>query len=333
MSTADVLITGASGFLGSAVAGKLVDAGYRVAALVRPLSPRAHLAGMDLDFREGDLRDEASIRKALTGVRYLVHVAAVYRLWSRDRDEIFATNVAGTRTIMREALRTGVERIVYTSSVCILRLRPDGTPADESRSLGENEGIGAYKTSKIKAEGIVRKMVRDEGLPAVTVNPSTPIGPRDVRPTPTGRIIVEAARGRIPAFMDTGLNLVHVDDVADGHVAALRQGRIGERYILGGQDVFFRDMLSEIAGIVGRRGPLVRLPRAVALPIAYASEAIACVTGREPLATVDGVRMAKDHMFFESAKAERELGYRARPHVDGLEDAVSWFRNAGYLRR
>jgi dihydroflavonol-4-reductase len=331
MSSADVLVTGASGFLGSAVAAKLVGGGYRVAALVRASSPRAHLAGLDLDFREGDLRDEASIRKALAGVRYLVHVAAVYRLWSRDHAEIFDSNVAGTRTIMREALRAGVERIVHTSSVCTLRLRPDGTPADESFSLAENEGIGAYKTSKIIGEGLVRQMVAEEGLPAVIVNPSTPIGPRDVRPTPTGRIIVEAARGRIPAFVDTGLNLVHVDDVAEGHVAALRQGRIGERYILGGQNVLFRDMLLEIAAIVGRRQPLIRLPRAIALPVAYAAEAIASVTGREPLATVDGVRLAKDHMFFESRKAERELGYRARPHVAGLEDAVSWFRNAGYL--
>jgi dihydroflavonol-4-reductase len=332
MKSADVLITGASGFLGSAVAHKLVAAGYRVAALVRPSSPRAHLAGLDLDFREGDVRDAQSIRKAVVGARYVVHAAAVYRLWCPDPREIYETNVDGTRIVMCEALRAGVERIVYTSSVATLAPKHNGSLGDESVSLDESDGIGPYKTSKIMAERIVAKMIDEDALPAVIVHPSTPIGPRDVRPTPTGRIIVEAARGRVPAFVDTGLNLVHVDDVAEGHVAALQRGRIGERYILGGQNVHFRDMLFELAGIMGRRGPLIRLPHAVALPVAYAAEAMARVTGREPLATVDGVRMARQHMFFESGKAERELGYRARPHISGLEDAVTWFRSAGYLR-
>jgi dihydroflavonol-4-reductase len=331
MKKADVLITGASGFIGSAVAHKLVASGYSVRAMVRPYSPRHHIAGLNLDFCEGDLRDEASIKRALQNVKYVFHIAADYRLWAARPDEIFATNVGGTRTIMREALRAAVERVVYTSSVATLALTPDGSPADESCSMSEKNGIGAYKRSKIAAERLVTEMVTQNALPAVIVNPSAPVGPRDVRPTPTGRIIVEAARGRVPAFVDTGLNLVHVDDVAEGHLAALRRGKIGSRYILGGQNVSFGKMLSDIAGLVGRRPAHIRLPHWAVLPVAYASEAMARVSGREPFATVEGVRMSKHLMFFKTAKAEEELGYRSRPYLEGLADAVSWFSDAGYL--
>jgi dihydroflavonol-4-reductase len=331
MRKADVLITGASGFIGSAVAHKLVASGYSVRAMVRPSSPRHHIAGLDLDFCEGDLRDEVSIERAVQNVKYVFHIAADYRLWAAHPEEIFATNVGGTRTVMREALRAAVERIVYTSSVATLALTPDGSPADETCSMSEKEGIGAYKRSKIAAERVVTDMVRQNALPAVIVNPSAPVGPRDVRPTPTGRIIVEAARGRVPAFVDTGLNLVHVDDVAQGHLAALRRGKIGSRYILGGQNVSFGKMLSDIAGLVGRRPAHIRLPHWAVLPVAYASEAMAHVTGREPFATVEGVRMSKHVMFFKTAKAEEELGYRSRPYLEGLADAVSWFSDAGYL--
>jgi len=331
MRKADVLITGASGFIGSAVAHKLVASGYSVRAMVRPSSPRHHIAGLDLDFCEGDLRDEVSIERAVQNVKYVFHIAADYRLWAAHPEEIFATNVGGTRTVMREALRAAVERIVYTSSVATLALTPDGSPADETCSMSEKEGIGAYKRSKIAAERVVTDMVRQNALPAVIVNPSAPVGPRDVRPTPTGRIIIEAARGRVPAFVDTGLNLVHVDDVAQGHLAALRRGKIGSRYILGGQNVSFGKMLSDIAGLVGRRPAHIRLPHWAVLPVAYASEAMAHVTGREPFATVEGVRMSKHVMFFKTAKAEEELGYRSRPYLEGLADAVSWFSDAGYL--
>jgi dihydroflavonol-4-reductase len=203
--------------------------------------------------------------------------------------------------------------------------------ADETTPLRENEGIGAYKRSKIAAERIVEAMVAERGLAAVIVNPSTPIGPRDVRPTPTGRIIVEAARGRIPAFINTGLNLVHVDDVASGHLAALHHGKIGERYILGGQNVLFSQMLSDIASLVGRRAARVRLPWRALVPVAFFAEAVAGVTGREPFVTLTGVYMAKQRMFFVSTKAEQELSYRSRPYVEGIEDAVRWFRDAGYL--
>ena len=325
------LVTGASGFVGSAVARKLVDAGFSVRALVRRSSPRAHLASLDLEFFEGDLRDRKSIDRAMTGMRYLFHVAADYRLWARDPGEIFATNVDGTRNLMEAAIDAGVERIIYTSSVATIALRSDGTPADESTPLREDQGIGAYKSSKIAAERLVEAMVAERGLPAVIVNPSTPIGPYDVRPTPTGRIIIEAARGRIPAFIDTGLNLVHVDDVASGHLAALHRGKIGERYILGGQDVLFSQLLQDIASLVGRRAARIRLPWRALIPVAYVAEAVANVTGREPFVTMDGVRMAKYHMFFESTKAEQKLGHRSRPYTEGIEGAVRWFRDAGYL--
>jgi dihydroflavonol-4-reductase len=330
---AQTLLTGATGFVGSSVARALIGAGFRVRALVRAGSARFHLAGLDLEFVEGDLRDPGSVRRAAAGTRYVFHVAADYRLWARDAREIYAANVDGTRNVMREAIRAGAERVVYTSSVATLGLRHDGAPADESTSLSENEGIGAYKRSKIAAERLVEKMIGSEGLPAVIVNPSTPIGPRDVKPTPTGRIIVEAACGRIPGFVDTGLNLVHVDDVAEGHLAALMRGIVGERYILGGTDVLFADMLADIAHLVGRKPPRLRIPRAAAMPVAYAAEAVARFTGREPFATVDGLRMAAHRMFFTAAKAERELGFRPRPYLQGLEDAIRWFREAGYLDR
>jgi dihydroflavonol-4-reductase len=327
-----VLLTGASGFVGSAVARRLVEASFAVRALVRHGSPRAHLAGLHLDFVEGDLRDRKSIERASVGVRYLFHVAADYRLWARDPSEILATNVEGTRNVMEAAIAAGVERIVYTSSVATLGLRRDGTAADEGVPLGEEQAIGAYKRSKIAAERLVEGMVARRGLAAVIVNPSTPIGPCDVRPTPTGRIIVEAARGRIPAFVDTGLNLVHVDDVASGHLAALRHGKIGERYILGGQNVLFSQMLSDIAGLVGGRAPRVRLPWQALVPVAFAAEAIANLTGREPFATLNGVYMAKHRMFFTSRKAEEALGYRSRPYLEAIEAAIRWFRDNGYVR-
>ncbi len=327
-----VLVTGASGFVGSAVAKILTEAGFAVRAMVRPTSPRGHLNGVPVEFAEGDLRDADSVRRAMAGVRHVFHVAADYRLWARDPREITEVNVAGTRTIMTEALRAGVERIVYTSSVATLALNPDGQPVDETLPLTEAAAIGAYKRSKVVAERLVEAMIENGKLPAIIVNPSTPIGPRDVRPTPTGRIIVEAASGRVPGFVDTGLNLVHVDDVAAGHLAALRRGKIGERYILGGENVQLCDMLADICAIVGRRPPRWRFPIAMVMPVAYAAESWARVTGREPFVTRDGLRMAKYRMFFNAAKAERELGFRARPYREGLADAVKWFGQAGYLK-
>jgi dihydroflavonol-4-reductase len=330
--TERVLVTGGTGFVGSAVIRALSKSGRRIRALVRPDSPRENLAGLDIELSEGDLRDAASLDRAMAGVGQLFHVAADYRLWAPDPEEIVRNNLTGTRHVMEAALRHGVERIVYTSSVATLAPRADGSPADEGGPLDAAQAIGAYKKSKVAAERLVQAMVAEQGLPAVIVNPSTPIGPRDIKPTPTGRIIVEAASGRMPGYVDTSLNLVHVDDVAAGHVAALERGRIGELYILGGENVTLARMLGEIARLAGRRPPRLRIPRTAIFPIAVAAETIARFTKREPFVTLDGLRMAKHHMVFASTKAERELGYRARPFIEGLADSIAWFRQAGYLR-
>lgn len=327
-----VLVTGAAGFVGSALVRAFLGAGYAVRAFVRAASPRGNLEGLEIESVAGDICDAKSVARAMAGVRYVAHAAADYRLWARDPGAILRTNVEGTRTVMQASLLAGVERVVYTSSVATLAPRADGQAADETSPLAETEAVGAYKRSKVIAERLVESMIARDALPALIVHPSTPIGPRDSRPTPTGRVIVAAARGRIPGFVDTGLNLVHVDDVASGHVAALAHGKLGEHYILGGQNVSLGDMLRDIALIVGRRPPRFRLPRAPLYPLAAAAEMIAAVTDHEPLLTRDSLRMSREHMYFSSAKAEREIGFRARPHVEGLRDAVGWFRQAGYLR-
>ncbi|RKP46564.1 hopanoid-associated sugar epimerase [Pararobbsia silviterrae] len=326
-----VLVTGASGFVGSAVVQAALARGYRVRAMVRATSPRENLRGLDIEVVEGDMRDPASMDRALDGVEVLFHVAADYRLWARNPADIMRANADGTRVTMEAALRRKVERIVYTSSVATLRVKGATAPVDETSPSDEHQTIGVYKRSKVAAERIVERLVAEQGLPAVIVNPSTPIGPRDIRPTPTGRIIVEAAQGKIPAFVDTGLNLVHVDDCAQGHLLALDRGRVGERYILGGDDVPLRDMLATIARLCGRKAPTISLPRWPLYPVALAAQGIASLTGKEPFVTVDGLRMSQYRMFFSSAKARAELGYAARPFAEGLRDAVEWFRVAGYL--
>ena len=327
-----ILITGASGFVGAAVVRRLLQAGHAVRAFIRPTSAHTNLAGLPVEIVQGDLREPDSLMRAMAGIRFVFHVAADYRLWARHPQEIVRTNVEGTRALMEAALRAGVERIVYTSSVATLKARPDGAPSNETFPLDPAAAVGAYKYSKVVAERLVETMVEERKLPAVIVNPSTPIGPRDVRPTPTGRIIVEAAAGRMPAYVDTGLNLVHVDDVATGHLLALEKGRIGERYIVGGQDVLLGDMLAEIARLTGRSPPKLRLPRRLIFPIAYAAETLAFLTDREPFVTITGLRLAKDRMFFTSAKAERVFGYRPRPYGEAVAEAIAWFRQHGYLK-
>jgi dihydroflavonol-4-reductase len=325
------LVTGASGFVGSAVARKLGAAGFDVRVLMRASSPRTNIEGIACEPVEGDMRDPASMARAMKGVRYLFHVAADYRLWARDPEEIVRNNREGTRAVMEAALGAGVERVVYTSSVAALK-PVEGGAADETSRHTEESAIGAYKRSKVVAERLVESMVAERGLPAVIVSPSTPIGPRDVKPTPTGRIIVEAANGKMPAFVDTGLNLVHVDDVAEGHLLALRKGKIGEVYVLGGEDVSLKDMLGVIAPLAGRKPPRVRLPVAPLYPLAYMAEGVARLTGKEPFLTADALTMARYTMFFSSAKARRELGFSTRPYQRGLEDALAWFRAAGYVK-
>jgi len=335
LSADKVLVTGASGFVGSAVARALLARGHKVTVLVRASSPRTNLDGLPFDIAVGDMTDQASVEAAAKGARYLFHVAADYRIWARDPEEIVRANREGTRAVMRAAKAAGVERIVYTSSVATLGPAPGAdrnAPADETNPLTPETAVGAYKRSKVIAERLVEKMVAEEGLPAVIVNPSTPIGPRDVKPTPTGRIIVEAATGKAPAFIDTGLNLAHVDDVAEGHLLALDKGRIGERYILGGQDVTLRQFFADIAVMSGRKPPTVELPRGPLYPLAYIFEAVAQITGKEPQLTVDALNMAKRRMFFTSAKAEAELGYTARPYQEAIADAMAWFREHGYIR-
>jgi dihydroflavonol-4-reductase len=326
-----VLVTGATGFLGSAVARALVARGVHVRALVRPSSPRGNLAQLRCEVVVGDLTDRPSLGAAMRGVRHLFHVAADYRFWARDPLVILRANVDGTRNLMLEALAAGVERIVHTSSVATLKLAGATGPVDETAPSSPEEAIGVYKRSKTLAERAVEDMIRRDKLPAVIVNPTTPIGPRDIRPTPTGRILLDAARGRIPAFVDTGLNFAHVDDIAEGHLLAFERGRIGERYILGGENVLLRNLLATVADAAGRRAPRIRLPRLPIFPLAYGAQAFAHLTGKEPLLTVDGLRMSRYHMFFTSAKAERELGYRSRAYQEGVIDALAWFREAGYL--
>ncbi|MCP5412149.1 MAG: NAD-dependent epimerase/dehydratase family protein [Alphaproteobacteria bacterium] len=327
--TDTVLVTGTSGFVGSAVARALAARGFHVRVLMRPTSDRRNIAGMDCEPVTGDMRDIASMTAAMQGARYLFHVAADYRLWAKDPQEIERNNLEGARATMGAALKAGVERVVYTSSVAALK--PGAGPVDETARHTPETVIGAYKRSKLLAEREVERLVAQENLPAVLVAPSTPIGPRDIKPTPTGRIIVEAATGRMPAFVDTGLNLVHVDDVAQGHLLALDKGRIGENYILGGDDVMLQVMLADIAALAGRKAPTIRLPRGPLFPLAWGAEAVARFTGREPMLTADALRMSRYRMFFSSAKAQRELGYTARPYRAGLEDALAWFGANGYL--
>ncbi len=324
------LVTGASGFVGSAVARALVARGLHVRVLMRPTASRNNIADLDCEPVPGDMRDEASMTAAMEGARYFFHVAADYRLWARDPGEIERNNLLGAQATMHAALKCGVERVVYTSSVAALK--PGASAVDETSRHTPKTVIGSYKRSKLMAEREVERLVREEGLPAVIVAPSTPIGPRDVKPTPTGRIIVEAATGRMPAFVDTGLNLVHVDDVAEGHLLALDKGRIGENYILGGADVALKDMLADIAALSGRRAPKIKLPRAPLFPLAWGAEALARLTGKEPFLTADALRMSRYRMFFSSEKAKRELGYKARHYREGLKDAMGWFGENGYLK-
>lgn len=327
-----VLVTGATGFVGSAVAQALIAAGEEVRVLIRMSSVRRNVNRLNVEIVTGDLTDPASLDAAVSGCSAVFHVAADYRLWTRHPEAMMQTNVEGSRALVAAAMKADVERIVYTSSVATLGIPGGGIAGSEDTPSTLNDMIGVYKRSKFLAEDVVRALIRDQGAPVVIVNPSTPVGPRDIRPTPTGRMIVEAAAGRMPAFIDTGLNVVHVDDVAAGHLLAWKKGRVGERYILGGENLTLAAILGEIATLCGNKPPWIRLPHGAVLPIAYLAEAWTRLTGGdEPFATVDGIRMARKKMYFTAAKAECELGYRARPVSEAFADAVAWFRENGYL--
>ncbi len=320
-----VLLTGASGFVGSAVLRQLLDRGHEVRVLVRPTSSRTNLKGLDVEALEGDLLDPGSLNQAGRGCQVFFHVAADYRLWTRDPELLRRTNVEGTRNAMNAAMENRVDRFVYTSSVATLGLHPDGQPADEETPSNIGSMIGPYKRSKFEAEALVKTWVQDGRLDAVIVNPSTPVGPRDIKPTPTGRLVRDAATGHMPAYVDTGLNIVHVDDVARGHLQALDRGRRGERYILGGDNLTLRDLLGEVARCAHRAPPHLRLPLRPLWPLALAAEAWGQVTGREPRLTRDALAMARKKMYFSSAKAESELGYVHRSSRLAIRDAVQWF--------
>jgi dihydroflavonol-4-reductase len=326
-----VLLTGASGFVGAAVLRRLLDAGCKVRALVRAGSDRRNLDGLDVEIVVGDLTDPTTLRAALDGCEGLFHVAADYRLWVRDPARMFAVNVAGTRDLMLAALDAGVRRIVYTSSVATLGIDSSGADADEESPVTFEDMVGPYKRSKFLAEVEVQRLIAAKRLPAVIVNPSTPVGPRDIKPTPTGRMIVEAASGRMPAFVDTGLNVVHVQDVADGHLMAYEMGTVGERYILGGENMPLSEILAEIARITGRKPPKIRVPHCAVMPIAAVSELWCRAVGGAPFVTMDGVRMARKRMYFTSDKAGRSFGYSPRPARDALRDAVASFRESGHF--
>ncbi|CAI3938305.1 Nucleoside-diphosphate-sugar epimerase (WcaG) (PDB:2X4G) [Commensalibacter communis] len=323
-------VTGVTGFVGSAVARKLVERGHHLRVLTRPNSNKANLQGLDAAVVEGDLLNPEAFEESLRGCKYLFHVAADYRLWVPDPAQMMKINVEGTRRLMLAAQRVGVEKIVYCSSVAALGLVGDGSIADETTPV--HKIIGIYKQSKYEAEQAVLKLIQENQLPAVIVNPSTPIGPRDIKPTPTGQMILDCTRGKMPAYVDTGLNIVHVDDVAEGHLLALEKGVIGEKYILGGENMSLRDFFAMTSKIANVRPPLMRLNQKLIWPVAIASEWMANRFGIQPRVTREMLLMSYKKMFFSSAKAERELGYRYRPAHEAIKDAVDWFRQQGYVR-
>ncbi|MBV9249877.1 MAG: NAD-dependent epimerase/dehydratase family protein [Acetobacteraceae bacterium] len=327
------LVTGATGFVGSAVARALAARGHALRLLARPTSNRRNLAGLDAEVVTGDLTDPESLQRAASGCRFVVHVAADYRIWVPDRAAMLRANVSGAVSMMQAAMTAGAERIVHCSSVAALGLREDSSPATEDTPVARETIVGTYKQSKYDAEHAVLDLVRRQGLPAVIVNPAAPVGPRDIKPTPTGRMIRDAANGRVPAYIDTGLNVVHVDDVGEGHVLALERGRIGERYILGGENLLLRELLAMVAAELGRPPPRIALPIGPLFPVAAVMEGVARLTGIEPLVTRDHLRMARKRMFFSSAKAMKELGYKPRPARQAVADAVTWFQANGMVRR
>jgi len=327
------LLTGATGFVGAAVLRTLLAAGHNVRALVRSSSDRRNLSGLDCEIVFGDLAEADSLKRAVRGCEALFHVAADYRIWVPDPEKMKRVNVQGTVDLIQTAAAAGVSRMVYTSSVATLRLRDDDVPVDESYSADLSDMIGPYKQSKFLAEQQVKHLTH-HGMPIVIVQPSAPFGPGDVKPTPTGRFVVEAASGRMPAYVNTGLNVVHVDDVGTGHLLAYEKGKIGETYILGGENHTLQWILNTIAELTGQSPPRVRLPHWMVMPVAYMVEGVARIRrSDEPMITIDSVRMSRKLMYFSIEKARRELGYSPRPAAEALRDEIEWFYEHGYVAR
>jgi dihydroflavonol-4-reductase len=315
-----VLVTGASGFVGWHVARLLLERGHNVRALVRPAS---RIPELDVERAEGDLRDRASLDRAVAGCTLVFHVAADYRLWSKKPDDLYRSNVEGTRNMLEAARAAGVERVVYTSTVGCIGIPPGGI-GDEDQPVSIDDMSGGYKRSKFMAERIALEFAA-AGLPVVIVNPTAPMGDHDFKPTPTGQIVLDFLNGNMPAFIDTGLNVVNVRDVALGHLLAGERGRPGERYLLGSENFTLRRILAELARITGRKAPSLELPYGVAYAAGLITTAMARVTGRPPRAPLDAVRMAKKKMWVSHAKAARELGFSPQPARTALADAVEWF--------
>jgi dihydroflavonol-4-reductase len=324
------LVTGATGFLGSHVARQLAGRGRQVRVLVRPSSDTRALEGLEAERFTGDLRDAASLDRALAGVTCVFHVAADYRLWARNPREIYESNVTGTQNLLEAARRAGVEKFVYTSTVATMAVPRKGGLPDESTQSSIAEMIGHYKRSKFEAEQCALRAA-DAGLPVVIVNPTTPVGPGDWKPTPTGKIIVDFLNGRLPGYVDTGLNFVPVEDCAAGHLLAAEHGRVGERYILGSRNLTLKEVLDMLAAISGRRAPRWKFPHALAYMAGFAGQVVSGALGREPQIPLEGVRMARHKMFVNASKATRELGFSAGPIEGSLERAVRWYETNGYV--
>ncbi len=326
------LVTGANGFVGSAVARCLLEAGHEVRCLVRAGSDQSNLKGLPVEISEGDLRDVSSLKRAVSNCENLFHVAADYRLWVPDPETMYDINVKGTQELILAAYEADVSRIIYTSSVATLGINSDASPANESTPSSLNNMTGHYKRSKFLAEQVVQHLTNKHQLPLVIVNPSTPVGPRDIKPTPTGQIVLDTLCGRMPAYMSTGLNVAHVDDIAQGHLLAYMHGKTGERYILGGENLHLIQILQAIDEIIGKKIKRMNISMGMMLPVAWIMEKVAIATNTQPRASVDSIRMAEKKMFFSSEKAIRDLGYQYRPSSEAIKDAVTWFQNNGYCK-
>jgi dihydroflavonol-4-reductase len=323
------LVTGASGFIGGAVVRALVASGVHVRITARPGNDMRHLTGVTMERVEGDLRNKESLLRALDGCGQLYHVAAHYALWAKDPSIFYDVNVAGTRNLLEAAREAGIERTVYCSTIGAIGLPPGGGLGTETTPVSLDQMAGHYKRSKYLAEQEVLKLAR-EGLPVVIVNPSAPVGAGDVKPTPTGQVIVDFMRGRMPAYIETGMNLVDVDDVAAGHLLAMENGRLGERYILGNRNLLLREVFEILSRLTGVKAPALKLPRLAILPLAYVNEWLSSCTGKQPRIPLEGVRMAKYKMHYDCSKAIKELGLPQTPVDVALEKAVTWFRDHGY---